>query len=146
MRFFGNIFAWVLASAIAYAFASIFQTQMVLAQLADLGATITFDTRLETTLSDLAGLWLYSIVIATGFAIGFFVASLVKALLPFLSPIAYIVAGVASLALALFLMEVFVPGNEIPISSAQRTTGYILQLVAAGIGGLVFELARPKRD
>lgn len=146
MRFFGNIFAWVLATAVAYALATFFETHMTIQAVIDLGATVTFDQRLDTTLANLQGLYVYSVVIGICFAIGFFVASLVKAVLPFLSAIAYPVAGVASLALAFYLMEVFVPGNEIPISSAQKTTGYILQLVAAGIGGLVFELVRPKRD
>lgn len=142
MRFFGNILSWAFAVVVAYVFASIFSTQMVLARLSGMGAEVTMAMRWETTVGDLVGLWQYALAIAVAFAIGFFVASLVKALLPMLAKIAYPTAGATSIAVALGIM--FVIYGIVPIGGGQTTPGFILQMLAGAIGGVVFELSRPK--
>lgn len=141
MRFFGNLWAWALASIVGYVCGSIFSTQFVLSGLSQF-TDITLQDRINSSMTDLVQMNMYLMVIAIGFAIAFFVASLVKAVLPFLSAIAYPVAGAAAIWLALTLM--FMQFDVVPIIGAQSTMGFIFQLLAGAIGGLTFEFFRPK--
>ena len=139
MRFFGNVFAWLVAVGVAYIFASTFSTQFVLAT--NVG-NVPFGMRVASTLRDIQGTTLYAIVIALGFLVAFIIASLLKAVLPFLSAVAYPIAGGAAIATALGLM--FLQFGQVPVSGAVYMPGFIFQIVAGAIGGLAFEMLRPK--
>ncbi|WP_306251835.1 hypothetical protein [Parvularcula sp. IMCC14364] len=144
MRFFGNMFAWLIAGGIGYVLASSFSTQFVLQDLAALGAPITVEQRVSSTWSDILGAWQYFVVVLAAFAVGFFIASLVKAYIPFLARVAYPVAGAAAIAAALSLMKINF--GIIPVIGAQTDLGFLFQVFAGGLGGLAFEALRPKKD
>ncbi len=144
MGFFRNVFAWVLAAMLGYLAASTFSTHFVLADLAALGAPITIQQRISTTLSDLLGTYQYLAVILLGYAVAFFVASLVKAMLPMLGRIAYPVAGAFAIWAALSLMEW--QYGTVPIGGGRSDIGFLFQILAGGIGGLAFEVLRPKKS
>ena len=142
MRLFGTVIAWALSSLVAYALGSIASTQVMLAGVERVGREVAFADNWRTTLADLMGFWQYGVVIALGFLVAFFVANLVKAVLPSLSRVAYPVAGAAAVAAALALMEANY--GIIPVLGAQESLGYWLQLGAGAVGGFVFEVIRPK--
>ncbi|MCI5046544.1 MAG: hypothetical protein MRY59_03495 [Aquisalinus sp.] len=144
MRFFGNVFAWLMAALLGYIFASTFSTHFVLQDLAALGAPITLEQRVSTSWADILGTWQYGIVISAAFALAFFVASLVKAVIPFLARIAYPVAGAAAIYTALSLMEA--QFGTVPIGGARSDLGFLFQVFAGGLGGLAFEALRPKTE
>ncbi|WP_051882012.1 hypothetical protein [Parvularcula oceani] len=142
MRFFGIVTAWLAASLAAYLLGSAASTQVTLAGIEALGRDVPLGVNLRTVLHDLGAMISYFAVIALGFAIAFYIASLVAAALPRLSPIAYPAAGGAAIATALALMTWRY--GVTPILGAQEAYGFWLQVGAGVLGGLVFELFRPK--
>lgn len=142
MRFFGNLFAWVMASLGAYLAASFAATQITLSKLAALGAPASIGENISTVFADWQGLYLYLLVIALGFLIAFYVASLVKAMLPSLSLIAYPVAGGGAILAALFAIHQLLDVQL--ISAAQSELGMATQIFAGVLGGAIFEWLRPK--
>ncbi|MGV6801108.1 MAG: hypothetical protein ACWA5L_04220 [bacterium] len=139
MRFISNIYAWILASVSAYLLASFFSTEFV---LAGLGVKVSLMDNITSVMRDIVGLYAYLLVMALGFALAFFVASIVKAFLPFLSVIAYPVAGAAAILTILQIMQA--QFDVIPISGALSQAGLVAQLMAGAMGGVVFEWMRPK--
>ena len=144
MHFLKNVFAWVIAGVVAYLFASAFSTHFVLAQLVELGAPVAFSDRLSTTIEDIQATIFYGFVITAAFAIAFYVASIAKVFLPLLARGAYPIAGASAIWLALTVMEM--QFDIIPISGAQSQIGFAFQILAGILGGLTFELLRPKTD
>ena len=144
MHFLRNVFAWVLASLFGYVMASSFSTCFVLADLAALGAEIPLGQWVSTIWSDIVGTHLYGVVIAAGFAVAFFIASLVKAMVPVLARVAYPVAGAAAVFTALSLIVMMT--EIMPLGGARTQVGYLFQLFAGALGGFAFELLRPKVD
>lgn len=142
MRAAGNLFAWLVASGIAYVAAAALSQLIVLNGLAELGAPVSAMVRLRSTLDAIIGTPLFLIVIGIGFALAFFVASLIKAALPVLAGIAYPVAGGAAMVAILELMRL--QFEVYPILGAQEPLGYALQVLAGALGGVAFELTRPK--
>ncbi len=142
MRFGGIVISWLVAAVVGYACASAASTFITLNQLASLGAEVSLSTRLSSTWADILGLTSYLMVIAIGFLAAFYIASLVKAFIPVLAPIAYPIAGAGAIMTALELMKW--QFDIYPIAGAQDPIGYWMQIAAGAIGGLVFELLRPK--
>ena len=144
MRVLGSFFAWALASLVAYVLAGVASQQVVLAGV-DAYREVPLGLNARTTLAALVALpigALYLGVIALGFVLAFYVASLVKAALPRLSGIAYPTAGAVAIVVALVLMRARY--DVVPILGAQTTYGFWLQVAAGVIGGIVFEIVRPK--
>lgn len=144
MRFFGNIAAWVTASLVTYVLAAIASHQVVLAGV-DRYKGVDVGTNLRTTVEAVFAqpqVVSFLIAILIGFAVAFFVADIVKALIPVLAPIAYPTAGALAIVAMLKVMEGVY--GVVPILGAQETWGFWLQIAAGVIGGIVFELLRPK--
>lgn len=142
MRFLGTVITWIAASAIAYGLAAVFSQTMVLNNLAAMGAEVTVGIRWESTVDAVGGLTAYLAVIAAGFLVAFYIASLVKALIPALSFIAYPVAGAGAIGVALMLMKF--QYEVYPIGGVDQPVGFWLQIFAGFIGGVVFEAFRPR--
>lgn len=144
MRFFGNVAAWVTASLVAYLLAAVASHQVVLAGV-DRYRDVDLGTNLRTTFEAVFAqpqVVQYVLVILIAFAVAFFVADVVKALLPVLAAAAYPVAGGLAIYTALVIMEGVY--GVVPILGAQETLGMWLQIAAGVVGGIVFELLRPK--
>jgi CBS domain containing-hemolysin-like protein len=143
MTFVKTAVAFLISVAVTFIAASIANTQFVLAGLSDIGADITPEVRLHSTLSDLVGLAPgYSAVIALSFIIAFTVAWGVKRIIPVLAAVAYPIAGAAAVASALFGMNAAFDGLWL-IPSARSDIGFALQCGAGALGGLVYESLRP---
>lgn len=144
MRLFGTAAAWLVAGIVTYLLSAIASHQVVLAGV-DRYRDVDLGTNLRTTGEAVLAqpqLTQLLAVILVGFAVAFFVADIVKALVPALTPIAYPVAGGLAIYAALRLMEAVY--GVVPILGAQEAVGMWLQVAAGVVGGLVFELARPK--
>ena len=139
MRFFGNVFAWLVAVLVTYVAGSVFSTQFV---LAGLGVDIPLGDRVSASVSDIASFYLFGVVVAVALAIGFIVASLVKAVIPVLAPVAYPVAGAAAVLALIGIIAAYF--GQMPIGGARTELGLAFQGLAGLIGGLAFELLRPK--
>ncbi len=100
------------------------------------GVPISFADRLNMTAFDVSNMWLYFAVICVALLLGFLIAALLKRFLPGLSRIAYPVAGAAAMGTVLGLM--YMQFQTIPISGARSILGVATQMVAGGIGGLIF--------
>ena len=138
MRFFGNIVAWLAAGILAYVLASVASTQVVLSGIEGVGRDVPLGVNVSTTLDDIVGLRRYLVVILIGFAVAVFVATM----LPALAPIAYPAAGGTAVAVALLVMERLY--GVVPILGAQTDLGLWLQIAAGVLGGIAFEVFRPR--
>ncbi|WOI53051.1 hypothetical protein [Parvularcula sp. LCG005] len=143
MRLIGSIVAWLFAAFCAYGLAIGAGQTLDLNNLAEMGVPMPMGVRLEAIWDSLFGAYLYAVVLVVGFAIAFYVASLVKAAVPVLSLIAYPVAGAAAVFVALSLMKM--KYDLYPVPGGSDPLGLWVHLACGLVGGIVFELFRPKR-
>lgn len=142
MRFLGVLFAWIAASVVAYLLGAAASSMVVLEGVRSVGRAASFEDRLGMIVHDWGAMYAYLVVILIGFAIAFFVADLIKSLVPALAGIAYPTAGAVAIVAALLIMRASF--GVVPILGAQDGLGLWLQIGAGVIGGVVFELLRPK--
>ncbi len=142
-RFFKKPFIWnriatLIAVAVTSISASIFSSQIIIANLANLGLNTPFAKRLSMTAYDLyhfAGL--YSLFILLAFMIAFQVAGFISKKLDISRAFIFVGAGFIAIFVMLFLMQRVFFGVPI-VGGAREGFGHILQLVAGGLGGWVF--------
>ena len=142
MRLFGVLFAWFLASVATYLCAAAASSHVVIEGVRSVGRAVGFGERMGMIVHDWGAMYAYLLVILIGFAVAFFVADLVKSLVPALAPIAYPTAGAVAIVAALEIMRAVY--GVVPVLGAQDALGLWLQIGAGVIGGIVFELTRPK--
>ncbi|NIP15462.1 MAG: hypothetical protein GWM88_12370 [Pseudomonadales bacterium] len=133
--------AYVLSVLVAYLLAATAATQAVLAGLEGLGVTITMGERITTTGRDLAGMLpTFGLLIAVGFAIALPIAVAVSRFVPSWRAVGLVAAGAAAVGLIHYgLNSVF----ETHLIAATRTTvGFLVQVMAGGVGGYAFYLLR----
>jgi len=128
---------YVLAVLVAYSLASLFSTQSVVANLGNLGVTLTWLERLRMGLQDLAGMGgIFLPVIATAFALALPVASWLGRKRPAWRKLLFALAGAVGLiAVHLSLQAAF---DIIPIAGARSALGLCAQALAGAIGGYIF--------
>ncbi|MEO1253211.1 MAG: hypothetical protein AAFW81_12800 [Pseudomonadota bacterium] len=139
-----TMIAFLTAVIAAYLFASVFYTYQVIGAQAAIGATYTPAQQAETYAANLIGLWQYGAMIAVAFVIAFLVAAGARRVLKPLAPVAYPVAGAASILVLLYAVEAQLGGGAGVIGGARTATGLALQCLAGAIGGFVFALMRPQ--
>ena len=146
MRIWRLLAAFIASAATAYALASVFYTQQVLAKQAEIGAVYTGAQQVQTYANNLVGLApAYGAMVAIALLIGFLVAAGVKRILTPLAPVAYPVAGGAAVFLLLWMVENLAIGGGVgAMGGARDALGMGLQTLAGVIGGAVFALLRPK--
>lgn len=128
-----------LAVLVATALASLAHTQIVLAGLEEAGSPAPMEVRVATSLGDLAGLApALGPVVAIAFAVGFGAAAIARRVLRPLAPVAFPIAGAASMAMALAAMKLAYDGVT-PLASARTPVGFAILCLAGAIGGLVFQ-------
>ena len=143
MKIVRVIVAFLVAVLVTYFIASIFYTmQVVEAQAAF--APYTRAQQIDTFLANLGGLWIYGALIAIALCVAFFIAWIVKKILPALSPVAYPTAGAAAIFVLLTLIETQLGGGAGIIGGARTPAGVALQCLAGLVGGGAFALLRPR--
>ena len=145
MRFVKIILAFIAAAVVAGLLGTFLSTQFVIAGLDGVGAGVAMDERVAMTLFDLQGMGpIYTIVMAIGLAVGFVNAALLLMVLPLPRWAGYAIAGAAVVVTMLMLMQQAYWGT-MPIAGARTLAGYLAQLAAGAIGGLVFAALLPRR-
>jgi hypothetical protein len=136
--------AFVAAVLVTYTSATIAHTQWVMANLADMGVTVTLGDRLGATAHDLAGMApLYLPMIAAALAVGLLVAGRIIRARPRWRPLGYSLAGgLAVLAIHVVLYQTF---SITPIAAARTTAGLTVQALCGALGGWVFRVCLPRR-
>jgi hypothetical protein len=134
--------AWLAASVATFLLASVVHSQFVMARLVAMGVEIPAGLRAQTTVGDIAGLApAFLPVVAVTLLLGFLIAGFVLRFAPNLRGLAFPVAGFAAMAAMLLLMQAVF--KMTPIAGARDTGGWLLMLVAGGVGGWLFARLRP---
>jgi hypothetical protein len=134
--------AWLAASLLTFLIASVVHSQFVMARLVAMGTEIPVGLRAQTTLGDIAGLApAFLPVVAVTLLLGFLIAGGVLRLTNGLRGIAFPVAGFVAMAAMLAIMGAIF--KMTPIAGARDTGGWLLMLLAGGVGGALFARLRP---
>ena len=145
------IVAFLIAAAVTFAAASFAHTQMILNELAAMGAPVTAGLRLSQGIADMAGLLgsgsppgIFAAIIAAGLAVAFPVAGLVARIAPGLRWFVFMVAG----AVAMFVVFAALKSTlgTVGLFGARGTMGLALQMGAGALGGLVFSALKPRPE
>lgn len=141
LRFAGG---WIAAAVLTTVIAVFLQTQNVVARLNAVDAGIGFSERLGMTGYDIQHLGsLYGIFVLGGLLVAFLAGLVVYRLAGFGRPVVFAVAGAVAMLVMLLLMKQAFFGIHI-IAGARDMLGIGLQMLAGGLGGLLFErLFRP---
>ena len=125
-------FSWI----VTYLLASIFHTQRVLHELAELDVAISVTDRAATTLDDIIGLLpKYGSAIALALLIAFLIAIILTRRRTRVAPWT-IAAGASAMLVMLLAMQPIM--NVTLIAGAREAVGIALQCLAGAIGGLFF--------
>lgn len=143
MKFVKVLFAWLAASVVTGATASVIQTQYNLAAIAGIGAPSSPAVRFQTTLQDLAGFApAFAIITAGGFLVAFPAAAWLGRSRRRQRTMLYAAAGATAIATAILVMNALLP--VIGVGATRWTSGVVALSAAGALGGLVFaRLARP---
>lgn len=138
---FRRLGAFAAAVIAAAALGSVVQTQFNLAFIAQLGVEVPLSVRLRTTAADLVAFApLFAALVAAAFAIGFAVAELVARRVPDVYGALFAVAGGATLAGAILLLNAALPMT--PIAATRGAAGTISLAAAGVLGGLIYRAVR----
>lgn len=136
LEFLNIALAWLLAGLVTYVLASVAHTQAVLGGIVSLGVPVPFEDRLRVTAGDLAGLYLYGVVILIGLAIGYSMMGPIGRWLRLSDWFRYPLGG--ALAMLTILLSMKLALSITPIAGARDLSGLAMQCLAGGIGGWVF--------
>jgi hypothetical protein len=131
------VIAFVAAVLAAYILAVLMYTQLNLANVVEMGLTVTMADRVSAALHDLWSMNLLLVLLVVAFAIAFAVTHFVLRLLPQLRFIGYILAG----ALAIYVLDysLFKVMGDMHVLAVTRTTvGTLAMCLAGAVGGYVF--------
>jgi hypothetical protein len=141
--------AFVAAAMVAYVAAVAFISENVISEQIAVGGVYTVQQELEAFGLNLIGLAArgYGPVLAIGLLLAFVAAAMIKRVLRPLAPIVYPVAGAAAVLSVLLLIDRFMapPGIGGAIPGARSSLEIGLQSLAGALGGIAFELLRPRR-
>lgn len=130
--------AWIVASLLAAVLAVIVQTQRIIARLDNLDAGVTLSERLSMTAYDLVHFGsVYVPIVAVGLLVAFLAGALVYRLAGFGRPVVYAVAGGVAMIVILASIKHLTFGVQL-VGGAREVLGFVLQVGAGVIGGLVF--------
>ncbi len=121
---------------VTFTLASLFHSQYVVNQLVAVGVDVAFSDRLSLTIDDWVGLMpTYGIIIVVALTIAFVVASWISRKYNKLYTWLFMVAGLSAFAAVLLIIESIM---NIHLVAGARGWGFYMQLLAGGIGGLIF--------
>ena len=130
--------AWIAASLLAAVLAVVAQTQRIIARLDNLDAGVTLSERLSMTAYDLVHFGsVYVPIVAVGLLVAFLAGALVYRLAGFGRPVVYAVAGGVAMIVILASIKHLTFGVQL-VGGAREVLGFVLQVSAGVIGGLVF--------
>lgn len=148
MRVLRVVLAYAAAALVATLAASAFISQRIIAEQAAVGGRYSIGQQIEAFMLNLPGLAAggYTPALAIALFVAFVVAALVKRVAKPLAAIAYPTAGAAAALAIIWVINTFLapPGVGGAIPGARSGLELTLQALAGALGGLAFELLRPK--
>ena len=132
-----RVLAFIAAVVATYILAVLFYTQLNLANVVEMGLTVTMADRLSAALHDLWSMNLLLVLLVIAFGIAFAITHLILRFLPQLRFLGYILAG----ALAFFVMDFSlykVMGDMHVLAVTRTTVGTLAMCLAGAVGGYVF--------
>lgn len=132
---------FLVAVIFTFILASLLHSQIVMADLTNVGVEILFKDRLSMSIDDLLGLYpTYGVVIAVSFFIAFIIASQLIKQFKLSANIMYCLAGGVGVSVALLAMH---PILDITLlASARSSIGFLSQSFAGAMGGWIFNYLR----
>jgi hypothetical protein len=135
-----TILAFIIAVLVAGLLGTIFQTQLNLAAIREIGPLISFDMRMANTWHDLVNFApLYLAIIAATFLIAFIVAELIVWMIPGHRLFWLTLSAVVGLWVTFKLIDYFAPMPTF-IAATRRLGGTLIMLLAAAIGAVAYSL------
>jgi hypothetical protein len=138
-----TIFAFIVAVFVTFTLASVASTQLILNELAAMGAPVSLGLRASQSVADWAGLalsgsvpGLFPGIVAAGFLAAFAAAGLVNWMAPGFRALVYAVAGGVAM-IAIFVALENALGTR-GLFGARGGLGLALQALAGATGGLAF--------
>jgi hypothetical protein len=129
-----------------YVLGVLMYTQLNLANVVEMGLSVTFEDRMDAAIHDLAGMAaVYAPAISVALLLGFLIVGLVLRWVPQLRTLGYIVGGfTAMLAMEAIVTNLVTFHVLLPV--ARTTIGLLSQCLAGAIGAWVFVqlIARPE--
>lgn len=140
----GVALAFILAVIVAGVLGSIFQTQVNLADMRDIGPPISFAMRMDNTWHDLTRFApIYTLIVLLTFAISFLLAEWIARKVPGHRMVWLVLAAIVSLAVSFQVIDAFAPMPTL-IAATRSISGTLAMLLAAAIGALVYVLMTPQ--
>lgn len=137
MRTLRWLLAWLVAVLVTAVAGSIVQTQFNIGRIVQLGATVDFGERLETTLQDLAGFApVWAIIVAAGLLVALLVAGGLARKWPGHAPWLFALAGFTAPLVALLVMEAMLPVTV--VAATRSWTGALLMSLPGAFGGWLY--------
>lgn len=136
--------AFILAVIAAGVLGSIFQTQVNLADMRDIGPPISFAMRMDNTWHDLTRFApIYTLIVLVPFAVSFLIAEWIARKVPGRRMVWLVLAAIVSLAFSFQVIDAFAPMPTL-IAATRSLNGTLAMLLAAAIGALIYVLMTPQ--
>lgn len=121
----------------------IVSTQFNLGHLLALGVEVSFATRIQTTLFDIASMQpLFGVIFGTGFLIAMIVGHFISKWLKVLPDLVLSVAGCAAMVVTLLALKAAY--NITAIGAAREWDGFLSLALVGALSGYAFSLARQR--
>lgn len=131
------LLAWLAAVMVTSLLGSVIQTQFNLSRLSALGAEVSLEERMRTTLFDLASFApTWAVIVALALLLAFLVAAVVAHYAAGWRTGWMALAGFAGVAAALLIMDLLLPVT--PLAAARTMTGFLTMSLAGAVGGWVY--------
>jgi len=133
------VIAFVVSVVVAYMLAVLMYTQLNLANVVELGLSVSLGVRVESAFHDLVGMvTLYLPIISVAFLIAFGLTRLALNWVPQLRTLGYVLAGFLAIFTVDFALGTILASGTHPLPVTRTTVGLLSQCVAGAIGGYVF--------
>lgn len=136
-RFGKRLAAFVVAAFVTYLIAAVSATASVMANLSEMGFSVSFGDRFATTLADLSGLLpAFLPLLSVALLLGFLVAGLIVRWQPGWRNFGYPLAGFAAVVVMHLTLKAVL--GITPIAAAREVGGLLMQGIAGAAGGYAF--------
>ena len=138
------VIGFLASIVVTYCLAVISQSLLVLREIANMGGELSLLMGLKFVLGDLYGLLTFGypmpfgLMISIGLLVAFPTAALFRKLIRLPVMLIYPLAGVAAIVTILFIVQINYFHNLTFFAGTRGPLGYTSQLLAGGLGGVVF--------
>ena len=134
-----RVLYFFLAVFVAYLFGTLTYSQLILANLAEMGVAIEMGTRFANAWHDFSHMYdLYLPLVSVALLLGFAVAGLVLRWVPQITTLGYVLGGFFAIYVMDYLLGAVLTGGTHPLVVTRTPMGLLSQCLAGALGGWVF--------